>query len=187
MKSIYLIEIFVGLFTKLNNQFYENEENLPYVHFYLYVNNTEFTDSMRKILTVKFNKIFNESFTNQEIKNVFEMDDFDTIFIVKDEDHQRKLLQCTVKLSKKLAYCPESLIEQIILAPEKMLEEVEGTKKTEISNEKSEYLNLKSRKISSPSKSKKELVHKPPKSVNELEQDEDILEVNVSLPIMKIL
>lgn len=69
---------------------------------------------MRKVLSSKINQVFNDSFTNKEIRDIFEPDDFETIFIVEDDQTNRKLLQCTVRLSNKIAYCPEILTEQVI-------------------------------------------------------------------------
>ena len=69
---------------------------------------------MKKILTNSLNKIFNESFENKHAKDLINVEDFNSIFIVQDDFTHRKLLQCSVKLSHKIAYCPESLIDQIL-------------------------------------------------------------------------
>ena len=182
--SFIIKEIFVGLFNKIGNQVYENEHELPLIHFYLFVNNEEFTDSMKRVLTTKFNKIFNESFTNKEVQDIFHTDDFDTIFIVRD-DLTRKLLQCTIKLSKKVAYCSESLVEHIVtIQPKDKIEEEPEETKDVIIEEKEETKNEKESKAPTKStpakKSKKEIVKKPSKTTEDLEKDEEITQEQVT-------
>ncbi len=150
----------MGLFTQFKNHLYDNDDYLPHLHFYLFVNNEEFTDSMRRVLTSKLNGIFNASFSDPEIKDILDTDDFESIFIVKD-DPTRKLLQCTIKLSKKLTNCAQPLFDQIFptSAPVPIEEE-----------QKEEAPVLKSNK-SSTKKSKKEIVKKPSQTSNDLEED----------------
>lgn len=182
---VILIEFFVGLFKQINDSFYEKEENLPFLHFYIYVANEEFTDSMRKILSTKFNNLFNEAFKDKEIKDIVDADDFQTIFIVHDDPSKRKLLHCTIKLSNKIAYCPEVLVEQIVTLPMQVEESKESNEAVagetagetapaaaeESAKEAEPATEGKLTKKPSSSRKKKEIVHKPSKDAEALEKE----------------
>jgi len=159
------LKLFVGLFTKINNKHYENEDNLPTIHFYLYLSNQEFTDSMKNVISAKLNQIFNESFINKEIKGIVQPHDFETIFFVEDDlAASRKLLHCTVKLSKAIAYCPEALIDQL---PKPAVVEAAVA----VVPEKTEAKQSKGKKTPTPRKPKSEVVHKTPKQAADLDAE----------------
>ena len=171
----------MGLFGKVNNSHYETDDNLPNIHFYLYLNNQEFTDSAKKVISEKLNQIFNESFANKEIKDIVQPDDFETIFFVEDDlATSRKLLHCTVKLSKAIAYCPEALVDQLP-KPEPAVTTTTAAAEvttTEILTEKPEEVKggkqskqSKGKKTVTPRKPKAEVVHKAAKDADELEKE----------------
>ena len=143
------------------------------------MNNQEFTDSMKNVISAKLNQIFNESFTNKELKDIVQPHDFETIFFVEDDlAASRKLLHCTVKLSKAIAYCPESLIDQL---PKP------AVVATAIVPEKTEAKQSKGKKTVTPRKPKSEVVHKTPKPAADLETETNDAEVRKRVVRKKLI
>jgi len=148
MTDLSFLKMFVGLFSNFQNPLYDRKENLPKIHFYCALNNSDFTESMRKVLTNKLNAIFASSLVNN-LGAIVEPEDFLDIFIVDCDYPDKRLLQVTLSLTPKIAFWEESLTGQIIpsfkltrqnskggkskvINPPKELEEVEKEVENEI-------------------------------------------------------
>jgi len=107
------LRLFVGLFNHFQNPIYDKKENLPKLHFYCLLNNSEFTESMRRVLTNKLNTVFLENLENQ-LGPIVELEDFVEIFLVDSDYPDQRLLQITLNLTPKIAFWQESMTTQIL-------------------------------------------------------------------------
>jgi len=112
--NLEFLKMFLGLFSHFQNPLYDKKENLPKIHFYCLINNSDFTESMRKVLTKKkLNEIFTSSLVNN-LGAIVEPEDFLDIYIVDSNFPDKRLLQVTLSLTPKIAFWEECLTGQII-------------------------------------------------------------------------
>jgi len=76
------------------------------------MDNSDFTESMRKVLTNKLNAIFLANLVNN-LGAIIEPEDFADIFIVDSDHPHKRLLQVTLNLTPKTAFWEESLSGQV--------------------------------------------------------------------------
>lgn len=97
----------MGLFRVIDEECYQNEQKLPLIHFYFLIDNSECTESLRKVIAKKLNTENQELYeylVNEKSELLFSADDIQDIFIVSQNFLGKRLLQISLKLTKTVAY-----------------------------------------------------------------------------------